>query len=198
LAELTAATYQFISQSGTTRLIDATNGVPGPRGTVSFLLVGSNGYHNGTRLPHEVDEDLKNAGFEETTVEGIDYYLVPEYATNVPGILAHYAQQTGVADLQNPPGGGVNTARGTLEATADASVDPEGVSKFVQDNDSWEEARTKRSEELKVADRAVDASTPAREPSTGALVSDDSGGEQSEPKPSSKPSEGPKPHTAKK
>lgn len=144
MANLSSATFQSLSQLGATRLVDPSTGPDGPHGTVVYLLVGANGWHNGTRLTHEVNEDLQKAGFEKQTVEGVEYFLVPESASNVPGRLSHYAQTTGVADLQNPPGGGVNAAR--QHATTPAvTVDPEGVNKFVGDaKDAFDEARDER------------------------------------------------------
>lgn len=144
MADLSTATYQHLSQIGTLRLIDASAGPEGPNGVVSYLLVGANGWHNGSRLPHEVAEDLGNAGFNKQTVEGIEYFLVPEVSSNLPGRLSHYAQLTGVADLQNPPGGGVNPVRQHVN-TAEATVAPEAVSKWVEDSkDAWDEAREER------------------------------------------------------
>lgn len=183
---LTAATYQYVLQLGVTRLIDTTSGGPGPNGVTSSLLVGANGYHNGTRLPHEVQEDLLAQGFDKTLSEGVEYFLVPEFASNLPGRISHYAERTGVADLQNPPGGGVNRARETFEADAAATIDPQGVAKFVQDNDTFEEARTKSTEEADVQARAVDITTPAREPAAGALVSEQPAESKPAPKPPKK------------
>lgn len=152
---LSAQSYQFISQLGVCRLIDASTGPEGPHGVTSSLLVPANGWHNGHRFPHDVQVDLEAQGFDKTVQEGIEYFLVPEESTNLPGRLSHYAQATGVADLENPPGGGVNRVRETLENTAAATVDPDGVAKYVAENDSYEEARTKASQAAEVAHRAV-------------------------------------------
>lgn len=144
MAELSSATYQYISQLGATRLIDVSAGPEGPNGVTSSLLIGANGWHNGARLPHEVVEDLDGAAFNKQTVEGIEYFLVPEVSSNLPGRLSEYAQRTGVADLQNPPGGGVNAARQHVN-TAEATVAPEAVSSWVEDTkDAWDEARDER------------------------------------------------------
>src|SRR5687767_2633205 len=129
---LSAASYQFVNQLGVTRIVDASGGPEGPHGTVSYWLVPTGDWHNGQRLPHDVVEDLKGQKYYKETVEGVEYYLVPEEASNVPGRLSHYAQLTGVAELQNPPSGGVNRVRETLDRTAGATVDPEGVDKYVK------------------------------------------------------------------
>lgn len=174
--------YQYISQLGVMRLIDATTGPDGPLGVTAYWLVPSGGWNNGQRFPHDVQADLEDQGFETRTFEGIEYFLVPEESSNLPGRLSHYAQLTGVAELQNPSGGGVNRVRETLEPTAAATVDPEGVEKFVSDNDSWEEARQKRSAEDETLAAAVNKS-PAREPSESKLVEVEGG----QPGPSSDP-----------
>lgn len=166
---LEPTTYQFITNLGVTRLIDASTGPDGPQGVTAYFLVPANGWYNGHRFPHDVEEDLGNAKLEKATFEGLDYYLIPEESSNLPGRLSHYAQLTGVAELQNPPGGGVNRVRETLENTAKATVAPDQVEEFVKDNDSWEEARTKKSEQDERVDRQISVS-PAREPSEGKLI----------------------------
>lgn len=171
-------TYQHLTQMGVSRLIDASGGRPGPHSVVAYHLVPANGYHNGQRLPHDVHEDLKAQSYETRTIEGIEYYLIPEVSTNLPGTLSHYAQRTGVAELQNPPSGGVNRVRETLADYADATADPEGVAKYVADNDAFEEARKKKTAQEEQVTKAVNK-TPAREPSEGRLEiagANDSGG----------------------
>lgn len=162
-------TYQFISQLGVLRLIDASTGPEGPHGVTSSWLVPASGWHNGQRFPHDVQVDLEGAGLEKTTVEGLEYFLIPEESSNLPGRLSHYAQLTGTADLANPPGGGVNRARETFENTAEATVAPEAVAKYVKDNDTWEEARKNKSEEDARVERQV-LESPGREPAEGKLV----------------------------
>lgn len=184
---LTPVTYQFISQQGLNRLIDASTGPSGPTGVSSFWLVPANGYINTQRIPHDINEDLAGAGFEKTTVEGLDYFLVPEESSNLPGLLSHYAQKTGVAELQNPSGGGVNRVRETLLNTAEATVAPDAVKKYLDDNDAYEEARKKQSEENAAVDRQVTVS-PAREGGEGKLVESKSDSSSSDvPKQASKP-----------
>jgi hypothetical protein len=162
-------TYQYVSQLGLQRLIDVSTGPDGPHGVTAFWLVPAGGWHNNQRFPHDIDEDLGGAGLTKTTVEGQEYYLVPEESSNLPGRLSHYAQLTGVAELANPPGNGVNRVRATLENTAEATVAPDAVAKYVEDNDSWEEARKKVSDEDARTARQVSVS-PAREPAEGKLV----------------------------
>jgi hypothetical protein len=166
---LSPQTYQFVNQLGVTRYIDASTGPDGPHGVTSYWLVPSGGYHNGTRFPHDVVEDLKGQSYDTRTIEGVEYYLVPEESSNLPGRLSHYAQLTGVAELQNPPSGGVNRVRETLEDTAEATVAPDAVEKYVEDNDAAEEARKKSSVEDERLARAVSES-PAREPANAELV----------------------------
>lgn len=166
---LSAGSNQFISQLGVQRLVDASAGPEGPQGVVAYWLVPAGGYHNGQRFPHAFAEELEGEKFEKVSMEGVEYFLVPEESSNLPGRIAHYAQTTGVAELHNPPGGGVNRVRETLENTADHTVAPDAVSKYVDDNDSWEEARKKQSEEDDRIARQVSAS-PAREPAEGKLV----------------------------
>lgn len=160
---LTNSTYQFIEQLGPLTLVDATAGPDGPTGVIAFYLVGANGYHNATRLPHEVVDDLNSQGFDKKVIEGIEYLLVPKTASNLPGRLSYYAQTTGVADLQNPPGGGVNALREQLKGTTATNTnDPEGVAKFVEDaEEAWDEAKRVRDEENAIIDRAVN-DAPAR------------------------------------
>jgi len=160
--------YQHLTQLGLSRLIDASAGPAGPRGVVAFHLVPTGGYHNGQRLPHDVHEDLKAQSYDTRTIEGVEYYLIPEVSTNLPGQLSHYAQLTGVAELRNPPSGGVNRVRETLADYSDATVAPEAVSKYVDDNDAYEEARKKQSEEDDLLAHNVNKS-PAREPSESRL-----------------------------
>lgn len=166
---LTPQTYQFINQLGVLRLVDPSNGPDGPHSTQAFWLVPAGGWHNGQRFPHDVVEDLNAQNYEKTEVEGLQYFLVPEESSNLPGRLSHYAQLTGVAELQNPSGGGVNRVRETLENYTAATVAPEAVGKYVEDNDSWEEARKKQSDSDAVLADAVSKS-PAREPSEAKLV----------------------------
>lgn len=169
---LTPNTYRYIGQLGLLRKIDASTGPEGPHGVTSYWLVPSNGYHGSERFSNEVVEDLDNGKFDKASVEGIEYYLVPEESSNLPGRLSHYAQLTGVAELQNPPGGGVNRVLETLEDTAEATVAPDAVAKYVEDNDSYEEARNKVSAEDDRVNRQITKS-PAREPGEGKLVTTD-------------------------
>lgn len=166
---LTSQTVQFIDQIPTIREIDVSQGPSGPGSVVAHWLVPASGWLNSQRFPYEVVEDLKAQKFETTEVEGVVYYKVPEVSTNLPGRLAHYAERTGVADLENAPGGGVNRVRETLENTADATVAPDAIKKFVDDNDSFEEARKKASKEEEIVNQAVSIS-PAREPANADLV----------------------------
>lgn len=156
---LSPQTYQYISQLGVQRVVDASTGPAGPSGVSASLLVPTGGWHNGQRFPHAVEEDLKAAKLSKTTVEGVEYFLVPEVSSNLPGRLSHYAQTTGVADLANPPGGGVNRVRETLEQTADTTTSPDDVADFVKENDSFEEARQKVSDEDARVARQVGAGT---------------------------------------
>jgi len=182
---LTPKSYQHITQLGLQRLIDASAGPDGPHGVVSYHLIPTGGYHNGQRLPHDVHEDLKDQGYDTRTLDGVEYYLIPEVSTNVPGRLSHYAQLTGVAELQNPPSGGVNRVRETLTDYAGATVDPEGVSKYVDDNDAYEEARQKQSAEDEQLAAAVNKS-PAREPSESRLEVVEDAGQDPSPTPANK------------
>lgn len=182
-------TDQYLNQISTLRYIDASTGPDGPQGVVSYWLVPANGYNNytGERFPHNVAEDLANQDHKKTTLDGVEYYLVPEVSTNTPGRLSHYAQLTGEADLQNPPGGGVNRARETfIDNSASATVHPEGVRKYVDEVDSWEEARKKKTEEEERVVRQVNAS-PAREPAEGKLVHTEGDEGQSNDKPKAAP-----------
>lgn len=177
-AQLEPGTYQFFTQQALQRVIDPTQDpTSGPHGVVSYWLIPANGYVNGQRLPHAVAEDLKNAGFTTYTQEGVEYYLVPEASSNTPGRLSHYAQTTGVAELQNPPGGGVNRVRETFNSeNTVGSVAPEAVAKYVEQNDAFEEARTKQSAVDEQLAAAITQS-PAREPSKGDLVVGDESGD---------------------
>lgn len=167
---LPASTYQFLNQQAFLRLVDPSAGPDGPHGTVAFWLVPTGGYFAGQRAPHQVTEDLKAESYDTQVIEGVEYYLVPEESTNLPGRLSHYAQLTGVAELQNPSGGGVNRVRETFTlTTAKATVAPDAVAKYVEDNDSWEEARQKQAAQDAQVDRAVNQA-PAREPAEGKLV----------------------------
>lgn len=153
---ISSATYQFLNQQPLLRFVDASHGPDGPQGTQSFWLVPTNGYFNGQRAPHTVKVELDAGGYDKTTLEGIEYFLVPEESTNTPGLLSHYAQRTGVADLQNPPGGGVNRVLETFEnVTTSATAAPGTVEKYVADNDNFEQARVKASTEDEIIDRAV-------------------------------------------
>lgn len=167
---ITSQTYQFLNQQNLTRLIDVSGDVEGPKGTVSYWLVPSNGYINGQRVPHAADTELQDAGFDKTTVEGLEYYLVPEESSNTPGLLSHYAQRTGPNDLANP-NGGINRVRESFGGKAESAVTvaPEAVAKYVDDNDAYEEARKKASAEDERVTRQVTVS-PAREPSESKLV----------------------------
>jgi len=166
---LSPSTYQFVTQLGPLRYIDASTGPDGPHGVTSYWLVPSGGWHNGQRFPHTVQQELEGEKFNKETIEGVEYFLIPESSTNTPGRLSHYAQLTGVAELQNPSGGGVNRVRETLENTAEATVAPDEVSKYVKENDSYEEARKKQSQADAQLASAISGS-PAREPSEGKLV----------------------------
>lgn len=169
---LSAQTYQFLTQQGLLRLIDTTSGPADGRQTVSYWLVPSNGFFNQQRAPYSVSTEITNEGFDKQEIDGVEYFLIPEESSNLPGLLSHYAQRTGVAELQNPSGGGVNRVRETLLATSAATVAPDAVAKYVEENDSHEEARVKASEEEERVNRAVTVS-PAREPSEGKLVETD-------------------------
>lgn len=160
--------YQHLTQLGLQRLIDASTGPEGPLGVTSYHLVPTNGYHNGQRLPHDVHEDLKAQDYERRDLEGVEYFLIPEVSTNLPGLLSHYAQRTGVAELRNPPSGGVNRVRETLVDYPHATVAPDAVAKYVEDNDAYEEARKKTTAEDEQLAFAVNK-TPAREPAEGRL-----------------------------
>lgn len=183
---LNSVSYQFLSQQGLTRLIDASTGPEGPSGVTSHWLVPANGYVAAQRVPHDVQTDLEDQSYEKTTVEGVEYFLVPEESSNLPGRLSHYAQLTGVAELQNPLGGGVNRVRETLLNTAEATVAPEAVEKYLDDNDAFEEARKKKSEEDAIVERQVTVS-PGREPAEGKLVTPDAGDSKAAAKPAAKP-----------
>lgn len=178
-------TNQYLTQRNLLRLVDVGAGPDGPQGVTSHWLVPTNGYHQGHRLPHEVAEDLNGQDFKKTTHEGLEYYLVPEVSSNTPGRLSHYAQLTGGADLQNPPGGGVNRARETfVDNSTTATTDPESVRKYVDEVDSWEEARKKKSAEDERVAAQVHISVPAREPADGKLVAEDGKGQaKAAPKP---------------
>lgn len=144
---LTPQTAQFLSQLGTLTYVDVSAGPTGPHGAVAYDLIPTSGWHQGQRFPHSVEVELAAQGFKKTTIEGVQYYLVPdEKSTNVPGTVSHYAQRTSVADLQNPPGGGVNRALENVDYS-DHVAAPEAVKKYVKDTDNWEDARKKVSEE---------------------------------------------------
>lgn len=171
---LTAASYQYLSQLGVQRLINTGDGPAGPNGVTSNWLVPAGGWSNGQRFPHEFQTDLEDQSFDKVTIEGVEYFLVPETSTNLPGRIAHYAQTTGVAELQNPPGGGVNRVRETLALSSDHTVAPEAVAKYIEDNDAYEEARKKSTLEDERLARQISVS-PAREGSEGKLVQTDEG-----------------------
>lgn len=160
--------YQHLTQLGLQRLIDASTGPEGPRGVTSYHLVPTNGYHNGQRLPHDVHEDLKAQDYEKRDLDGVEFFLIPEVSTNLPGLLSHYAQRTGVAELRNPPSGGVNRVRETLVDYPHATVAPDAVAKYVEDNDAYEEARKKATEQDELLAHNINRS-PAREPSESKL-----------------------------
>lgn len=166
-------TYQFISQLGLIREIDATTGPAGPNGVTAYWLVPTNGWFNGSRFSNDVETDLSDGKFDKTSLEGLEYYRIPEESSNLPGRLSHYAQLTGLAELQNPPGGGVNRVVETFDGNAsEVTVAPESVSKFVDETDSFEEQRKHQSAENQRLLRQVTVS-PAREPSEGKLVASD-------------------------
>lgn len=148
---LSAHVVQFVNQLGLLTFIDPSTGPQGPHGCSAFKLVPTSGWHNGQKIPHEVDLELKVQGYKKTSLEGVEYYLVPDdSSTNAPGTLSHYAQRTAVADLVNPPGGGVNRAAETFDEAkgyAAHTVSPDAVKKYVKSTDNWEEAR-KAAEEL--------------------------------------------------
>lgn len=177
---LESNTYRYIGQVGFQRLIDVRTGPDGAQGTTSSWLVPTSGYVNGERFPHDVSEDLKGQSYDKVTQEGVEYYKVPEESSNTPGLLSHYAQRTGVAELENPPGGGVNRAAETfVDNSASASVAPDEVEKYVKDHDSFEDARKKQSEKDSQVARQVglgdESGAPAREPGEGKLVVAESG-----------------------
>lgn len=161
---LSPNTYRYIGQLGLLREVDASTGPEGPGGVTAHWLVPTNGYCNGERFPFSVSEELAAANFDKTEVDGVEYFKVPEESSNLPGRLSHYAQLTGVAELANPPGGGVNRVRETLQNTAEATVAPDAVAKYVEENDSFEDARKKESEETAQIQRAVGAGKPAPAP----------------------------------
>lgn len=194
---LSPNSVRYIGQLGFLRHVDATTGPDGAQGTTSNWLVPTSGYHNTERFPHSVAEELKGENFEKVTLEGVEYYKVPEESSNLPGLLSHYAQRTGVAELQNPPGGGVNRVAETFaENSSKATVAPEAVEKYVDENDNFEEARKKESAQDKQVAKAVglgdEPGAPAREPGEGKLVQGESSGSgqnvDKNPKPASKPS----------
>lgn len=166
---LTAQTVQFLSQQGLTREVDASSGPEGPKGVTAYWLVPTSGWINGQRFPHPVEVDFAKQSFDKVTFEGVEYYRVPESSSNLPGLLGHYAQRTGVADLVNPPGGGVNKVRETVKDVAHPTIAPDAVKKYANEQDSLEEARQKVSEEDARVQRQVTVS-PAREPAEGKLV----------------------------
>jgi len=181
--ELSPNSVRYIGQLGTLREVDASSGPEGPAGVTAYWLVPTSGYHNGERFPHEVSEELKDGSYDKTTVDGVEFYKVPEESSNLPGRLSHYAQLTGVAELQNPPSGGVNRVVETFDGnSASASVAPDAVQKYVEDHDSYEDARKKSSEEDERVGRAVTRS-PGREPAEGKLVVGSPEGENTDDKP---------------
>lgn len=186
MANLSAQTVQYLSGFPFIREIDPSSGPSGPNGVTSYWLVPTSGWSGDVRFPYDVSEDLKSQSYNKVTVDGIEYYRVPEESSNLPGRLSEYAQRTGVAELQNPPSGGVNRVAEGLEKTADATVDPEGVSKFVEENDNWEEARKTQNDLDAQVERQVTES-PAREPAEGKLVVTDDGGSASQDTKSSSP-----------
>lgn len=167
---LSDQSVQYLNSLPFLREIDASAGPAGPTGVVAYTLVPSNGWLGSQRFPHDVNEELAAEGYDTTSVEGIDYYRVPEVSNNLPGRLSEYAQRTGVAELQNPPSGGVNPVASTFakDGSASASADPEGVKKYVADNDNVEDARKKDTEHNLRVERQVTTS-PAREPAEGKL-----------------------------
>lgn len=181
-------TYRYIGQLGLLRQVDVSTGPEGAQGVTACWLVPVSGYHNSERFPHVVSEDLKKQNYDKATLEGVEYYKVPEESSNLPGLLSHYAQRTGVAELENPPGGGVNRAAETFaENSASATVAPDAVSKYVEDNDNFEEARKKASQQEEQVARQVglgdETGSPAREPSKSDLVEADSSSSKSADKP---------------
>lgn len=166
---LNAQSLQYLAGLPFVRKIDVSTGPTGPNGVTAAWLIPTSGWVGDQRFPYDVSEDLNGQSYDKETVDGIEYYLVPEDdSSNLPGKLSEYAQRTGVAELQNPPGGGVNRVAEGLE-NADATVDPDGVAKYADENDNWEDARKEQNEQDARVERQVSIS-PAREPSDGKLV----------------------------
>lgn len=139
---LSAPVYQYISQLGLMTYVDPSEGPKGPQGTVAYKLVPTSCWVASQPFPRDVEIELKAEKFKKFSLEGVEYWLVPdESSTNLPGTLSHYAQTTTSTDLENPPGGGVNRAAGTFKKKdAEATTDPEAVSKYVKDTDNWDNA----------------------------------------------------------
>lgn len=139
---LSAPVYQYIAQLGLMTYVDPSQGPKGPQGTVAYKLVPTSCWHGSQPFPRDVVAELKAEKFKKYSLEGVEYWLVPdEGSTNLPGLLSHYAQTTTDTDLQNPPGGGVNRAAETFtKKDADATTDPEAVSKYVKSTDNWDAA----------------------------------------------------------
>lgn len=146
---LSATTFQYIAQLGLLTYVDPSQGPKGPQGTVAYKLVPTNCWHGGNPFPRDVQVELKAEKFKKYSLEGVEYWLVPdEGSTNLPGNLSHYAQTTTDTDLVNPPGGGVNRAAETFKGknVSKVATDPEAVSKYVKSTDNWDDAVEKEDE----------------------------------------------------
>jgi hypothetical protein len=141
---LSAPAYQYIAQLGLLTFVDPSKGPKGPQGTVAYKLVPTSCWIGSQPLPRDVKLELEAEKCKTYTLEGVEYWMLPEEgSTNLPGELSHYAQTTLPSDLVNPPGGGVNRASETFvgKNAGDATVDPEAVSKYVKSADNREEAQ---------------------------------------------------------
>lgn len=95
---LSSQSALFVSQLGgiITEVEDEGNG------TRSYKLVPTTCYHQGQRFPFQVEQELKASGLRLKTIEGLDYFMVPDLVSvNALGKISHYAQRTPGAKSDN-------------------------------------------------------------------------------------------------
>ena len=86
---LSAHSMQYLNQQGgmLTHVEIEDNGQ-----ARAYKLVPTTHWHNGNKFPYEVEKDLRRESFRETTIQGLNYYLVPESTTNAVGRVTPYAR----------------------------------------------------------------------------------------------------------
>ena len=86
---LTAHSMQYLNQLGglNTHVDISDNGV-----AKAYKLVPCSHYHNGNAFPHDIVMDLQKESHKTTTIEGLQYYLIPETTINAEGTVTQYVQ----------------------------------------------------------------------------------------------------------